>query len=173
MSRNHTFNEDSSTAICRQCGIQRDAKIDDPRKDVCRPIWHETWINIAKTIAERSYDVNMKVGAIIVSDDNTRVLSVGYNGNFAGGPNNRESDEQGQSGFLHAELNCCLKCDYNFTKKKVMYVTHSPCKDCCKVIVNAGISSVIYENEYRDTSGLYILENSGISVHKYSDFIFT
>jgi dCMP deaminase len=134
-----------------------------------RPSWHQTWMTIARTIAERSYDPTLKVGAIVVSDDNTRMLSAGYNGNYSGGPNERESLEPGGSGFLHAEINCVIKCDYNYAKKKVMYVTHSPCRQCCKVIVNAGISSVIYDIEYRDTSGLHILKESGISVQKMSD----
>ena len=133
---------------------------------ITRPSWHETWMSVARVISERSYDTNLKVGAIIVSDDNTRMLSAGYNGNYAGGPNIRESDEPGQSGFLHAEINCIIKCDYNFSKKKVMYVTHSPCRNCCKVIVNAGISSVFYNIDYRDTSGLHILKECGISVEK-------
>ena len=127
-----------------------------------RPNWHKTWMDVARTIALRSHDPRLQVGAIIVSDDNTRVLSVGYNGNYAGGPNKPESLEPGQSGFLHAELNCILKCDYNFSKKKIMYVTHSPCRTCAKIIVNAGISKVIYDLKYRDLSGLDILRSSNI-----------
>ncbi len=129
-----------------------------------RPNWHETWMDVARTIALRSHDPRLQVGAIIVSDDNTRVLSVGYNGNYARGPNIPESLEPGQSGFLHAELNCILKCDYNFSKKKIMYVTHSPCRMCCKIIVNAGISKIVYGDTYRDVSGLEILKNSGVEV---------
>jgi dCMP deaminase len=125
-------------------------------------------MDVARTIAKRSYDPTLQVGAIIVSEDNTRMLSVGYNGNAAGLPNERESQEPGKGGFIHAEVNALIKSDYNFSKKKVMYVTHSPCRDCCKLIVNAGIARVVYETEYRDTSGLDILTQCGIGVFKHT-----
>ena len=52
-----------------------------------RPTWDQVWISFAKTISERSYDPRNKVGAVIVTEDNTQVLSIGYNGGWAGGPN--------------------------------------------------------------------------------------
>ena len=106
----------------------------------------------------------------MVTSDNTQVLSVGYNGNYTGGPNEVESEQPGESGFLHAEVNCLLKMDYNNPKSKVMYVTLSPCRMCAKAIINAGISEVVYGEEYRDTSGLEILRNVGISVRSYHEF---
>lgn len=137
-----------------------------------RKKWIETWMDIAKVISERSYDPRMKVGAIIVSEDNTRMLSMGYNGNYSGGPHEHECDIPGQSGFIHAEVNALVKCDFNFPKKKVMYVTHSPCKACSKLLINAGISKVIYLNEYRDTSGLDILRSVGIEVLDYHQALY-
>lgn len=163
----HIF--DSNPERCSRCYVTRFADKDDPRFYRCRPSWHETWMSVAHNIAERSYDPQLKVGAIVVSDDNTRMLSVGYNGNYAGGPNERESTTPGEGGFLHAELNCIIKCDYNHPKKKIMYITHSPCRSCCKVLVNAGISRVVYDIEYRDTTGLQILKQSGVEVIKYHD----
>lgn len=129
-----------------------------------RIIWPETWISIAHIISHRSYDPRLKVGAIVVSEDNTQMLSIGYNGNYKGGPNEQESFEPGQSGFIHAEANALVKCDFNFHKKKHMYLTHSPCRACAKLIVNAEISRVVYEVPYRDTSGLEILTSVGIEV---------
>jgi dCMP deaminase len=129
-----------------------------------RKSWDQVWMSMAKAVSERSYDPRLKVGAIIVSDDNTQLLSLGYNGNYSGGPNEPESVEPGQSGFLHAEINALIKCDFNFYKKKVLYVTHSPCRQCAKAIINGRISKVIYDIQYRDTSGLDILKSSGISV---------
>jgi dCMP deaminase len=129
-----------------------------------RPTWNQTWIAIAKEIAKRSCDPLLQVGAIIVSEDNTRMLSVGYNGNYKGGPNERESDDPGRGGFIHAEVNALVKCDFNFSKKKHMYITHSPCRDCSKLIINAEISRVVYDVKYRDTSGLEILKSAGIDV---------
>jgi len=138
-----------------------------------RPSWPETWMKIAWNISERSYDSRLKVGAIVVSDDNTRLLSLGYNGNYRGGPNKPESDEPGLSGMIHAEVNALIKCDYNFNRKKIMYLTHSPCVSCSKLIVNADISTVIYDVDYRDLSGLQILRNSGVEVIRLNDLIIT
>lgn len=126
---------------------------------------------IAREIAKRSYDPNLQVGSIIVSDDNTRMLSVGYNGNYKGGPNERESDDPGMGGLIHAEVNAIIKCDFSFSKKKHMYSTHSPCRHCAKLMVNAEISSLIFDEEYRDLSGLQILKSSGIEVHSIRDVI--
>lgn len=166
---NHRFTEIEHSGFCIDSGQQLLVESNDSTSNDCRPKWDVTWMSVAKTIAERSYDSQLKVGAIIVSDDNTRVLSVGYNGNYAGGPNVRESEEAGMGGFLHAELNAIIKCDYNFNKNKVMYVTHSPCRMCCKAIVNAGISKVVYDIEYRDMSGIKeILLPSNIRVERFS-----
>lgn len=132
-----------------------------------RPHWDETWMSIAKTIAKRSYDPRLMVGAIIVSDDNTRLLSLGYNGNYKGGPNEPDSFNPGQSGFIHAEVNALVKCDYNFFRKKIMYITHSPCVSCAKLIVNAEISRVVYDEEYRDKSGIDLLHACGIEVIRH------
>lgn len=137
---------------CHQCG------------QLERPAWAETWMHVAWMIAAQSYDTRMQVGAIIVSEDNTQMLSVGYNGNYKGGPHVHESSEPGKSGFIHAEINALVKCDYNFAKKKHMYVTHSPCRDCSKLIINAEIARVVYQVPYRDASGLDLLRSVGIEV---------
>ena len=121
-------------------------------------------MSFACSISRRSYDPRHQVGAIIVTDDNTQVLAVGYNGNYAGGPNEVESTTPGESGMLHAEINALLKMDYNNPKKKKMYVTLSPCRMCAKAIINAGIMEVVYGEEYRDRSGLDVLESVGIKV---------
>ena len=133
-----------------------------------RPSWDLIWMRVAKLIAERSIDPRHKVGAVIVSADNTQVLSVGYNGDHAGGPNSVESLEPGQSGCIHAEINALIKLDYNNPKKKKMYLTLSPCQMCAKAIVNAGVDEVIYQEEYRDTTGIEILKNSGVVTRTFS-----
>ena len=70
---------------CPQCG------------QLERPAWAETWMQVAWTMAARSYDPRLQVGAIIVSEDNTQMLSVGYNGNYKGGPHQHESSEPGKA----------------------------------------------------------------------------
>ncbi len=132
-----------------------------------RPSWDLIWMRVAKLIAERSIDPRHKVGAVIVSDDNTQVLSVGYNGDHAGGPNSVESLEPGQSGCIHAEINALIKLDYNNPKKKKMYVTLSPCKMCSKALVNANIDEIVYEEEYRDTSGLDLLVSKNKKIRQF------
>lgn len=132
-----------------------------------RPEWDEIWMTFAKNMSRRSYDPRHQVGAVVVTEDNTQVLSVGYNGNHSGGPNEVESQEPGQSGMLHAEINALLKMDYNNPKRKIMYVTLSPCRMCAKAIINSGIDEVVYDEEYRDTSGVDLLRSSGVVVKSY------
>lgn len=132
-----------------------------------RPCWDETWMKIARTVADRSYDQRLNVGAIIVTEDNTRLLSLGYNGNYRGGPNTPDSDEPGMSGFIHAEINALLKTDFTFPSRKIMYVTHSPCEMCCKCIINAGINEVVYEKTYRNEKGLIYLLDAGVYVRQF------
>ena len=133
---------------------------------VTRPSWDEVWMATASLIAQRSYDPRYQVGAVVVSDDNTQVLAVGYNGNYKGGPNAAESLTPGESGMIHAEINALLKMDYNNPKRKIMYVTLSPCRMCAKAMVNSGIAEVVYEEAYRDSGGLEILKDAGVPVRQ-------
>lgn len=134
-----------------------------------RPSWDQIWISFAKTISERSYDPRNKVGAVIVTEDNTQVLGIGYNGGWAGGPNEVESLEPGESGMIHAEINALIKMNYSHHKGKKLYVTLSPCRGCAKAIINGGIDSVIYLDDYRDSSGIELLEEAGIWVKKFGE----
>jgi dCMP deaminase len=132
-----------------------------------RPSWDQIWMDFAHTISKRSIDPRFQVGSVIVTEDNSQVLAVGYNGDHRGGPNEVESVEPGMSGLLHAEVNCLIKCDFNHPKKKKMYLTLSPCKMCAKAIINGGIVEVIYSEEYRDRSGIELLISSGIRVRSF------
>jgi len=131
-----------------------------------RPSWDEIWMSFAHLIARRSYDPRFQVGAVVVTSNNTQVLAIGYNGNYAGGPNETESSEPGKSGMIHAEVNALLKMDYNNPKEKKLYLTLSPCRMCAKAIVNAGIDEVIYAEGYRDLSGVEILTSTGLIVRQ-------
>lgn len=133
-----------------------------PSKDNRTP-WPFVWMQIAKQIAEaRSHDSIKKVGCVIVPEDNTQILSIGFNGSWAGGPNERASDIPGEGKLIHAELNALLKCDFNHSKNKIMYVTMSPCEHCASCLINARIGTVIYDELYRDISGIHLLANAGI-----------
>ena len=130
-----------------------------------RPKWDQVWMEVAHIIRRRSYDPRHQVGTVIISEDNTQVLAVGYNGNYRGGPNEAASLTPGESGMLHAEINALLKMDYNNPKNKKLYLTLSPCRMCAKAIVNAGISEVFYSEVYRDDTSLSILDSAKIK-HK-------
>lgn len=132
-----------------------------------RPSWDDIWMDFAHLISERSYDPRYRVGSVIVTDRNTQVLAIGYNGNYSGGPNEVESTIPGQSGMIHAEINALIKLDYNNPNKKIMYLTLSPCRGCAKAIVNGGISEVVYRERYRDTTGIELLQLAGIKVRQH------
>ncbi len=134
-----------------------------------RPSWDNIWMDFAHTISKRSYDPQFQVGCCIVTEDNCQVLAIGYNGNHKGGPNKRESEEPGSSGFIHAEINALIKLDYNHPKEKKMYLTLSPCRSCAKAIINGGIKKVIYKTAYRCLDGIELLLQNGVEVLHLSD----
>lgn len=86
-----------------------------------------------------------------------------------GGTNKPDSLEPGKSGFIHAEINALIKLNYSDHRKRKIYLTDSPCIVCSRAIVNANIDEVIYDREYRDTTGLNILKNAGIKVRRYEE----
>ena len=152
---------------CGNCGCNTTPACPEYEQDG-RPSWDKVWMNVAHTMSERSVDPRNQVGAIIVTEDNTQLLALGYNGNYKGGPNTVESEEPGHSGLIHAEQNALIKLDYNNPKKKKMYVTLSPCSHCAKMIVNANINEVIYDEQYRDLAGIEIMKSAGLAVRRFS-----
>lgn len=125
----------------------------------------------ARLWATRSPDPKVQVGACLL-DAWSRVVGVGYNGRAAGEPNERESLEQGHSGFIHAEVNALLAANWNGVGH-TLYVTHEPCATCARLIVNSRrVGRVVYDSSYtevarRDSglpSGATILAESGVEV---------
>jgi dCMP deaminase len=106
--------------------------------------------NVCVEISTLSHDPKLKVGTIIITDDFRDVCAIGLNGNYTGGPNSRDSDEVGMSGFLHSEENALfhLSKPYELRDNLIMICTHKPCPMCAKRIVNSGIKRVLYINEY-------------------------
>lgn len=126
---------------------------------------------ICLDISELSYDPKHKVASIIITKDFREICAIGYNGNYASGPNKRDSNEVGKSGFLHAEENTLIHLSkpFELRDKLIMICTHKPCPMCAKRIVNAGIKHVYYVNDY-DALGPAtdkIFENSGVYLHKF------
>lgn len=152
-----TITNDVSGAYLREI-------VAEPLDHSSRPAWPQTWMDVAKVLSRRSPDPRLKVAAIVVPEDNTGILAQGFNGGPKGLYNKPVSMEPGKSGFIHAEANCLIKCPYHFPLKKHMYVTHSPCPECCRLIVNAGISRVVYDVPYRDQSGIEMLKEAGLDV---------
>lgn len=112
--------------------------------------WDEYFMNIAYTISLKSKD-KKKVGAILVSLNNNRILSTGYNGLPAGINDdiNWTNRELVHSMIIHAEMNCILYSNNKF-ENSILYCTLSPCKDCIKIIAAACINKVIYDIKYKD-----------------------
>ena len=123
------------------------------------------YIRMAKIWAENSYCKRRQVGAIIVKDK--MIISDGYNGTPSGFENICE-DESGLTKpyVLHAEANAITKIarSGNNSDGATLYVTASPCIECAKLIIQAGIMRVVYSEEYRLKDGIELLQRAGIEV---------
>jgi dCMP deaminase len=137
----------------------------------------QAYMKTAQTFAELSHARRLKVGCIIVKDD--RIISIGYNGMPAGWDNNCEHEMKWPNGeirfletkaeVLHAESNAIAKLARSNESGlgSTMFITHSPCLHCSKLIYQSGIKSVFYNEEYRDSEGIIFLTRSGLQVEKY------
>jgi dCMP deaminase len=123
------------------------------------------YLRIAAEWGQLSYCQRKKVGAIIVKD--RMIISDGYNGTPSGFENCCE-DEEGLTKWyvLHAEANAVLKVarSTQSCEGATLYITMSPCKDCSKLIHQAGIKRVVYRTGYKDDSGLDFLIKAGVEV---------
>ena len=121
------------------------------------------YMSMAKIWAENSYCQRRKVGALIVK--NNMIISDGYNGTPSGFENVCE-DEDGLTKpyVLHAEANAITKIarSNNNSDGATLYVTASPCIECAKLIIQAGIKRVVYAEKYRLTDGIDLLERAGV-----------
>lgn len=127
------------------------------------------YLRMAKIWAENSYCKRRQVGAIIVKDNS--IISDGYNGTPSGFENICE-DENGLTKpyVLHAEANAITKVarSTNNSAGATIYVTASPCIECAKLIIQAGIKRVVYCQEYRVNDGIDLLHKAGVK----TDFIY-
>lgn len=123
------------------------------------------YLKMAIEWAQLSHCRRKKVGALIVK--NGMIISDGYNGTPSGFPNDCE-DENGDTFWyvLHAEANAILKVakSTNSSRDATLYITLSPCRECSKLILQAGITRVVFLNGYKDTSGIDFLREAGIEV---------
>jgi dCMP deaminase len=128
----------------------------------------KTYLKMAKIWAELSYCTRKKVGALIVK--NGMIISDGFNGTPSKSKPNICENINGDTHWwvLHGEANAILKCAKHGQScdGSILYQTHSPCKDCSKLILQAGIKRVVYIEDYKDLSGVELLLESGVIVDK-------
>lgn len=123
------------------------------------------YLRMARIWSENSYCTRRKVGAILVKDK--MIISDGFNGTPSGFPNICESDEGVTLPYvLHAEANAITKVarSNNSSEGSTLYVSTSPCMECSKLIIQAGIKRVVFSDMYRITDGLELLKNAGIEI---------
>lgn len=139
-----------------------------------KPKFVKYFATIAEETAKLSSAIKLQVGCVIVKDN--RILSVGYNGTPSGWDNDCEEVIKWPNGdikflttkpeTLHAEANCLMKLCQSTESSKgaTLFVTHTPCIECAKLIYQAGISQVYYINQYDATKGCgqEFLEKAGI-----------
>lgn len=127
-----------------------------------RPSWHQYFMTITRQVAERSTCTRAKVGAVIVRDKS--IIATGYNGAPAGLPHCTEVGclvytsrtpagdvEENCFRTIHAEINAIAQAARNGSsiQDADIYITHTPCIHCLKVLINTGIRRVFYEHEYK------------------------
>jgi dCMP deaminase len=125
------------------------------------------YLEMAAIWAKNSYCTRRQVGALLVKD--RMIISDGYNGTPSGFENVCE-DENGVTKpyVLHAEANAITKVakSHNSSDGATLYITDSPCMECAKLIIQAGIKRVVYAREYRIIDGVGLLRRAGIEVEK-------
>lgn len=129
------------------------------------------YMKMAKTWSENSYCERRKVGALLVK--NQMVISDGYNGTPSGFENKCEDDHNVSFPYvLHAEANAITKVarSNNSSDGATLYVTTSPCLECSKLIIQAGIRRVVYGEAYRIMDGVELLKKAGVEVVSLQDW---
>lgn len=142
------------------------------------------YLDIAKRVAQMSHAKRLNVGAVLVKDD--RILSYGWNGMPIGWDNDCEDiiNEAPlryppveprlvtRPEVLHAESNCLMKVarSTESSERGTLYITHSPCMDCAKLIHQAGIIRIVYNNLYRSEDGIKFLIRCGVEIEKYESY---
>ena len=120
-------------------------------------------MELANVVGQNSYSKRFKCGAIIVKDDN--ILAFGYNGTPRGWDNCCEDDaNKTKREVLHAESNAIAKVARTTSSAEgsTLYVSLSPCYDCAKLIYQAGVVRVVYNEEYRSRDGIDFLLDCGV-----------
>ena len=137
-----------------------------------RKSWNEYFMEITELVASRSTCDRAFVGCVLVNKDH-RIVSTGYNGSVAGNPHCSEVGHTMRDGHciatIHAEMNALLYCAKEGIPVKgcTAYVTHFPCLNCSKALIQAGIEKIYYKNAYRvDDYALDLFEKNGVHLEQ-------
>jgi len=137
----------------------------DGKEHLKQLLYDKAYLKMAQSWSKLSHCNRKQVGALIVKD--SMIISDGYNGTPAGFDNCCEN-EIGETHWyvLHAEANAILKVakSTNNSKGATLYLTLSPCKDCSKLILQAGITRVVFKDSYKDAEGINFLKSAGVDV---------
>ena len=131
--------------------------------------YDKAYLRMALEWGKLSHCKRKQVGALIVKD--RMIISDGFNGTPTGFENPCEDEDNYTKWYvLHAEANAILKVasSTQSCKGSTLYLTLSPCRECSKLIHQAGIIRVVYLNEYKDTTGLDFLKNAGVVIEQIS-----
>ncbi len=144
-----------------------------------RPSWHQYFMTITRQVAERSTCTRAKVGAVIVRDKS--IIATGYNGSPAGLPHCTEigclvytsqtpagDTEENCFRTIHAEINAIAQAARNGSsiQNADIYITHTPCIHCLKVLINTGTRRVFYEREYKLHTLEELMRHSDIQLER-------
>lgn len=135
-----------------------------------------SWLDYAERVSADSNCNRLKVGAVIIKENpfGFSIISHGFNYSPNGLPAENEDGSMSMPWVIHAEVNAIvhyMKQGNRPTNKDTMFVTHSPCVDCARLIFVSGIKHVVYRHEYRLKDGIELLRKLGVNVHKESDII--
>lgn len=137
-----------------------------------RKSWDTYFMQITEIVASRSTCDRAFVGCVLVNKDH-RIVSTGYNGSVAGNPHCDDVGHTMRDGHciatIHAEMNALLYCAKEGipTKDTICYVTHFPCLNCTKALIQAGIREVVYKNAYRvDDYAVSLFEKNNITLRQ-------
>jgi dCMP deaminase len=135
-----------------------------------RPSFHSIYMQLAENLAKRSTCNRLQVGSVICSNDFRQIYAVGYNGDVTGGDHKCDEYNPGNCGCIHSEDNAVINCTEPRGSEKVVFVTHQPCLMCAKRLINLGnIIGLYYKHDYRDKSGIELLQKHNVNVLKYEE----
>lgn len=128
-----------------------------------------SFLKIAQIFSQNSYANRRKVGCVITK--NNSIISDGYNGTPLNYYTNKCEDESGETKWevLHAEANAITKLAKSTQSSEgaTLYITFSPCKQCSKLILQSGITRVVFIDEHSDKSGLELMARAGVEICRY------